>query len=125
MRSRFRATWVALVLLASLVLTGVSPVLAPSASARWPFAGGQVNSLNGRDPAIADVGGQSWVTWAEQGAGGVDQILVSRLVGGTWTPVGGALSTPDVHAMQPAITAVDGVAYVAWAEDDDLSLIHI
>ena len=63
-----------------------------------------------------------WITWAEVGATGKYQIVVSRLDTSTrnsFLQVGGSLNVDPSHDAQlPRITFVGTVPYVAWLEDD-------
>jgi len=63
-----------------------------------------------------------WIVWAEVGATGKYQIVVSRLDTSTrngFLPVGGSLNVDANHEAQlPRITFVGTVPYVAWLEDD-------
>ena len=63
-----------------------------------------------------------WIVWAEVGATGKYQIVVSRLDTSTrnsFLPVGGSLNVDANHDAQlPRITFVGTVPYVAWLEDD-------
>lgn len=81
---------------------------------------------NGLTPSIAAIGGTPYVAWAEDD--GVNtEIRVARLnaAGTGWDRVGEAAGdaspinrSPGRNARMPSITAVNGVPYVAWTEDD-------
>lgn len=92
---------------------------------QWRLVGAPLNygSNTGATGAqIADVAGVPYVTWQQQDQiTGVVQVYVKRLTAvplpDTWEPVGPALNL-DVSrtALDPAITAIGGVAHVALVQ---------
>jgi hypothetical protein len=85
----------------------------------WNAVGGSLNFDANRfadDPSIADVGGTPYVTWHESTAT-VDQIRVARLVGSSFSIVGGSLNFNAAKAAtHPRIADAGGTPYVAWEE---------
>jgi hypothetical protein len=87
---------------------------------------GEINEdtdLNGAQPSLTPVGGVPYVAWSEDD-GANNEIRVARLnaAGTAWEqPVGGASpinQANDQLAVNPSLTAIGGVPYVAWREDD-------
>jgi hypothetical protein len=87
----------------------------------WQRVGSYLN-LDAADAAhwasIADVGGTPYVAW-EETVLGTSHVLVDRLEGADWQPVGGEVRSPNASAAyQPTITSVNGTPYVAWEENE-------
>jgi hypothetical protein len=85
-----------------------------------------VNHASNQDaiePSVAAVGGLPYVAWSEYD-GTNRRVRVSRLnaAGTAWEEVVGGASpihhASDRSAFAPSLTAVGGVPYVAWREDD-------
>jgi hypothetical protein len=116
--------------LALVVATALAAaVLASSASAAWhQLVGGaspvnQASDQNAFGASLAAIGGVPYVAWHEND-GTNTEIRVSRLnaAGTAWEQVVGGPS-PINHdnnrsAREPSLTAIGGVPYVAWHEDD-------
>jgi hypothetical protein len=74
-------------------------------------------------PAMAEIGGITYLAWSEFDATS-SKVRVSRLnsAGTAWEQVGGGASPvnrdPGRSAFEPSLTAIGGVPYVAWAEFD-------
>jgi hypothetical protein len=76
-------------------------------------------AADARTPAAAVLDGVPYVAWSE-GSGSSYDVRVARLSadGTAWTPVGGPLDRDGAGSwsIEPAIAAVGGTLYVAWAE---------
>jgi hypothetical protein len=97
----------------------------------WDEVGGGASPINyaddqhARTPSLTDIGGVPYVAWAETEADDDNtELRVSRLSGDgqTWEEVVGGASPINVAsnraARDPSLTAIGGVPYVAWAEQD-------
>jgi hypothetical protein len=87
----------------------------------------------GRDaygPSLAAIGGVPYVAWSEWD-GTNFELRVSRLnaAGTAWVQVVGGPSpinnADDGDSYNPSLTAVGGVPYVAWHEDDELRVSRL
>ena len=117
-----------------LALAGstIALVAPPASSAAWhePVGGPQpINVASDRDaffPNLATVGGIPYVAWQE-GGGSEAEIQVARMnsAGTAWELIGGSGSVASLGSMQPSLTAVGGVPYVAFSESDDDGVFQI
>ena len=86
----------------------------------------QANDQNGDSPSLTAIGGVPYVAWTEHD-GANQEIRVSRLnaAGTAWEQVVGGASpineSPTGDAFLPRLTAIGGVPYVAWTEDDGVN----
>ena len=84
-------------------------------SANWNEPVPGAVAVNATWPNIAAVGGVPYFAWSD---GTPFQARVKRLVGGTWTPVGGVLNVdPSRNGEIPTLADVAAVPYVVWSED--------
>ncbi len=88
---------------------------------QWQQVGFYLNR-NTTDPAhwanLADVNGVPFVAW-EETYGGTSHVLVDRLEGSDWVPVGTEVREPNTGAAyQPSIAGVGGAPYVVWEENE-------
>lgn len=104
-------------LLAALILAFLA---VPPAFGDWAEPGPGPLDASATDvsvnPAIANVAGTPYATWAER-IGAHLEIFVKRLEGRAWAQVGGSLNMdPTKDANMPVVADVGGVPYVAWSE---------
>ena len=92
----------------------------------WTEVGGgaspinQDPSRNAQNPSLTSIGGVPYVAWMEED-GPNFEIRVSRFNGTSWTQVVGGSSPinhdPTMSGLDPSLTSIGGVPYVAWSED--------
>jgi hypothetical protein len=114
--------------LALVVAGGLAAAARPSsATAAWRQPVGGASPIDDAgdafDQRVAALGGVPFVAWPE--SDGINtEVRVSRLnaAGTAWEEVVGGASpihhASDRSAFAPSLTAVGGVPYVAWREDD-------
>lgn len=66
------------------------------------------------DASIATVGGDPYVTFAEEAAGGASSVWVKRWNGTAWVTVGTRLNSLPIEGRRPVIEEIDGEAYIGW-----------
>jgi hypothetical protein len=101
-----------------------------AAGAAWEEVVGGASPINhasdryGFEPSLTAVGGVPYVAWQEFD-GTNAEVRVARLnaAGTAWEEVAGGASpinhASDRNAHEPSLTAIGGVPYIAWREDDD------
>src|SRR5438093_5911615 len=111
--------------LTALALLALAPAVARAA---WhqPVGGAspinQANDQNAFEPSLTAIG-VPYVAWSEFD-GTNDELRVARLngAGTAWAqPVGGASPINQANnrdALEPSLTSIGGVPYVAWNESD-------
>jgi hypothetical protein len=86
----------------------------------------QVATFDARHPSLTAIGGVPYVAWEEDATTSI-QIRAARLnaEGTGWERIGTSLDpnapineSPDADSREPSLTAIDGVPYVAWREED-------
>ena len=105
-----------------------------AAGTGWGFVTGGSSPVNQSatgsafDPDLTTVGGVPHVAWRESEGGDPAQIRVARLnaAGTAWEKVGQAENpvspinnSPTERAIKPSLTAINGLPYVAWIEEED------
>jgi hypothetical protein len=86
----------------------------------WILLGAGAVSGGGdsRNPSIAIIGGNPYVAWQEHD-GVTDKVHVKRWTGAAWERVGAPLNNDLANdALDPDITGISGVPYVAFREPD-------
>ena len=80
-----------------------------------------------RYPDIAGVNNLPFLAWM-QSVSGHDEVVASRLSGGSWSAAGGSLNVDPTHyAEGPTIAGRGSTPYIAWDEYNGVSaeLIHV
>jgi hypothetical protein len=117
--ARIRTTLIASASAAAIGLLS----LTSNAAADWGVLGSPLNvpaTMGASQPAIATIAGVPYVAF-QQSTASARQIYVERWNGTTWAPLGGSLNVYSAKdASNPAIASVNGVPYVAWAENGNI-----
>ena len=100
------------------------------------------SATDARDPSLADAGGVPHVAWTQPDAQNIE-VVVARLEGAAWTPVGGLVNhssraaaadtsplalidPPDQWAgEEPELAVVAGVLHVAWTEQGEARVARL
>ena len=121
---------------AILCAIGLSAVCAPAAQAAWHQPVGGASPINqspdgySEAPSLIEIGGVPYVAWDEWD-GTTSKIRVARLSadGASWEKVGQAMNpaapinqSATRQAYSASLAAIGGVPYVAWEEQDSLSV---